>query len=145
MPAFLATCRERLQQVIPPAHPHPVRVFSQDDSRFGLLPIRWRRLTARGIQPVGPVQHMVAWCYVDGAVAPITGDRFLLARPSLNAEGFHLFGDAFAQAFPASLTILVLDNSGAHTTQRLHLPTNGRLVFLSPSCPALDPPGARLA
>jgi transposase len=116
-----------------------VRVFSQDESRFGLLTIRRRRLTARGVQPIGAVQHDFEWFYVYGAVEPTTGDRFFLELPYLNAEMFQLFLDAFAQAFPDSLNILVLDNSGAHTAQRLTLPTNVRLVFLPPYGPELNP------
>ena len=116
-----------------------MRVFSQDDSRFGLLTIRRRCLTARGVQPVGRVPHVFEWFYVYGAVEPTTGDRFFLELPSLNAEMFQLFVDRFAQAFPASLNLLLLDNSGAHTAQRLTLPANVRLVFLPPYGPELSP------
>jgi transposase len=116
-----------------------VRVFSQDESRFGLLTIRRRRRTARGVQPIGAVQHDFEWFCVYGAVEPTTGDRFFLELPYLNAEMFQLFLDAFAQAFPDSLNILVLDNRGAHTAQRLTLPTNVRLVFLPPYGPELNP------
>jgi transposase len=116
-----------------------VRVFSQDESRFGLLTIRRRRLTARGVQPVGQIQHVFEWFYVYGAVAPTTGERFFLELPYLNADIFQLFVDAFAQAFPDSLNLLLLDNSGAHTAQRLTLPENVRLVFLPPYCPELNP------
>ena len=114
-------------------------MFSQDESRFGLLTIRRRRLPARGVQPVGAVQHVFEWWYVYGAVEPTTGDRFFLELPYLNAEGFQLFLNAFAEAFPDSLNLLLLDNSGAHTAQRLTLPTNVRLVFLPPYCPELNP------
>ena len=114
-------------------------MFSQDESRFGLLTVRRRRLTARGVQPVGAVQHIFEWLYVYGAVAPTTGERFFLALPYLNAEGFQLFIDAFAQAFADSLNILLLDNSGAHMAQRLMIPANVRLVFLPPYCPELNP------
>ena len=114
-------------------------MFSQDESRFGLLTVRRRRLTARGVQPVGSVQHLFEWFYVYGAVAPATGARFFLELPYLNAEGFQLFLDAFAQAFADSLNILLLDNSGAHTAQRLSIPANVRLVFLPPDCPELPP------
>jgi transposase len=34
---------------------------------------------------------------------------------------------------------MLLDNSGAHTAQRLILPANVRLVFLPPYCPELNP------
>jgi transposase len=136
---FQATCRERLQHAIPLTNTRPVRVFSQDESRFGLLTIRRRRLTARGVQPVGQIQHVFEWFYVYGAVAPTTGERFFLELPYLNADIFQLFVDAFAQAFPDSLNLLLLDNSGAHTAQRLTLPENVRLVFLPPYCPELNP------
>jgi transposase len=114
-------------------------VFSQDESRFGLLTGRRRRLTNRGVQPVGAVQHSFEWLYVYGAVAPTTGERFFLALPYLNAEGFQRFIDAFVQPFADNLNILLLDNSGAHTAQRLMIPANVRLVFLPPYCPELHP------
>jgi transposase len=136
---FQATCGARLQEVIPPANTRPVRVFSQDESRFGLLTVRRRRLTARGVQPIGSVQHIFEWCYVYGAVEPTTGERFFLELPYLNAEMFQLFVDAFAQAFPDSLNLLLLDNSGAHTAHKLTIPENVRLVYLPPYCPELNP------
>lgn len=116
-----------------------MRVFSQDESRLGLLTVRRRRLTACGVQPVGSVQHVFEWFSVYGAVAPATGERFCLELPYLNADTFQLFVDAFAQAFPDSLNILLLDNSGAHTAQRLRWPENLRCVWLPPYCPELNP------
>jgi transposase len=116
-----------------------VRVFSQDESRFGLLTVRRRRLTAFGVQPVGTVQHVFDWFYVYGAVTPTTGERFFLELPYLNTESFPLFVETFAQAFPDSLNLLLLDNSGIHRAQRLRLPANVRLVFLPPYCPELNP------
>jgi transposase len=116
-----------------------VRVFSQDESRFGLLTVRRRRLTACGVQPVGRVQHIFECFYVYGAVALTTGERFFLELPYLNADMFQLFLDAFAQAFPDSLNILLLHNSGAHTAQRLRWPDNVHGVWLPPYCPELNP------
>jgi hypothetical protein len=46
MPEFQDTCQERLRRVMPPTHTRPVRVFSQGESRLGLLTVRRRRLTA---------------------------------------------------------------------------------------------------
>ena len=139
IPEFQATCQERLQRVVPPANTRPVRVFSQDESRLGLLTVRRRRLTAHGVQPIGAIQHTFEWFYVYGAVAPATGERFFLELPYLNADMFQLFVDAFAQAFPDSLNLLLLDNSGAHTAQRLRWPDNVRAVWLPPYCPELNP------
>ena len=128
-----------MQRLLPPHTARPIRVFSQDESRFGLLTVRRRRLTAQGIQPVGVVQHTFEWFYVYGAVAPTTGERFFLELPYLNADAFQIFVDAFAHAFPDSLNILLLDNSGAHTAQRIQWPGNVRYVWLPPYCPELNP------
>ena len=114
-------------------------MFSQDESRFGLLTVRRRRLTACGVQPVGPIQHVFECFYVYGAVAPTTGERFFLELPYLRSDMFQLFIDAFAQVFPDSLNILLLDNSGAHTAQCLRWPENVRYVWLPPYCPELNP------
>jgi len=116
-----------------------VRVLSQDERRVGLLTVRRRRLTARGVQPVGSVQHVCDWCSVDGAVAPATGERCCLALPSLHAALFQLFVEAFAHAFPDRLNILRLDTSGAHTAQKIRWPEPGRAVWLPPYCPELHP------
>ncbi|MDW8215756.1 MAG: transposase, partial [Roseiflexaceae bacterium] len=72
-------------------------------------------------------------------MAPTSGERFFLESPALNADQFQRFLDAFSQAFAASLNILVLDTSGAHTARRLTIPENVRLVFLPPYCPELNP------
>ena len=114
-------------------------MFSQDGSRFGLLTIRRRRLTERSVPPVRPVQHVFQWFYVYGAVEPTTGDRFSPELPYLDTESFKIFVDLFAQAFPYSLNLLVLDNSRAHTAQQLRLPANMGLVFLPSYCPELNP------
>ena len=91
------------------------------------------------MQPVGSVQHGFEWLYIYGAVEPTTGDRFFLELPYLNTEGFQLFLNTFAEVFPDSLNLLLLDNSGAHTAQRLTLPANVRLVCLPPYGPELNP------
>jgi hypothetical protein len=117
---------------MPPDNTRPIRVFSQDESRFGLLTIRRRRLTARGVPPAGPAKHVCQWFYVYGAVEPTTGDRFFRELPYLHAANFQIFVDLCAQASPDSLNLLVLDHSGAHTAQQLRLPANVGLVCLPP-------------
>jgi transposase len=134
-----ATCQARLQRVTPPANTRPVRVLSQDESRFGLLTVRRRRLAARGVPPMGPIQHTFEWFYVYGAVAPTTGERFFLELPYRNADTFQGFVAAFAQAFPDSFNSLILDHSGAHTAERIRWPEHVRYVWLPPYCPELNP------
>jgi transposase len=101
--------------------------------------VRRRRLTARGVQPVGTLQHVFDWFYVYGAVAPTTGESFFFELPHLNHRNFQVFLDEFAQAFPDTLNLLVLDKSGGHTAKRLRIPENVRLVWLPPYSPELNP------
>ena len=137
--AFEATGTAHLRQALPDDNTRPIKVFAQDESRFGLLTVRRRRLTARGVQLVGTVQHQFQSFYLYGAVAPTTGDNFFMELPHLNSSIFQVFLDQFAQAYPDSLNLLVLDQSGAHTAKRLIIPANVRLVFLPPYSPELNP------
>jgi hypothetical protein len=81
--------------------------------------VRRRRLTARGVQPVGLVQHPFGWVDVDGAGAPATGERCFLARPSLKADACPILVDAFAQ--------------------RMRGPDNVGSLWLPPRGPELNP------
>jgi hypothetical protein len=51
-----------IQDVPPTAAERPVRIFCQDESRVGLLPVQRRRITVRGVNPGGPVQYQVENC-----------------------------------------------------------------------------------
>ncbi len=128
-----------MRAAIPPANTRPIKIFAQDESRCGLLTVRRRRLTARGVQPIGSIQHNYQWLYVYGAVAPRTGEHFFLEMPHLNSANFQVFLDEFAKAFPDSLNVLVLDRSGAHRAHALELPDNVRLVLLPAASPELNP------
>ena len=128
-----------MRAAIPTDNVRPIKVFSQDESRCGLLTVRRRRLTARGVQPVGTIQHRYQWLYVYGAVAPTTGESFFLEMAHLNSAHFQVFVDELAKAFPDSLNLLVLDRSGAHLAHDVELPANVRLVPLPPASPELNP------
>jgi hypothetical protein len=139
IPAFQATGQEQLQRALPSTNTRPVRVCSPDERRVGLLTVRRRRLTARGVRPGGSVPQVFAWFYVYGAVEPATGERFFLERPYLQAARFQLSRDPFAQAFADRLHILRVDHRGAQTARRLTLPDNVPLVVLPPYGPELNP------
>lgn len=139
MAAFQRHAAEHLRAAIPTTNTRPIRVFAQDESRFGLHTIRRRRLTARGVQPVGLTQHDFHNFYIYGAVAPTTGQDFFLELPELNSTNFQVFLDAFASAYPDTLNLVVLDNSRCHTAKAVQVPENVRFVFLPPYSPELNP------
>jgi transposase len=136
---FKTTIGERLQAVIPTTNRLPVQFFAHDESRLGLQTIRRRRISARGIKPVGPTQHDYANCWLYGCIAPQSGERFFLLLPTLNTDQMQLFIDEFATAHASSFNILLLDNAGAHVAKRLRLPANVAFVFQPPASPELNP------
>lgn len=128
---------EQLRQL--PWPTQPVRVWTQDESRFGLLTIQRRRLTLRGIKPLAPSQHELEWSYLYGCVEPCTGASFFLTLPALDGELFQLFLEQFAATDPEALHLVVLDNGPAHIARQVVRPSNVRLVFTPPYTPEVNP------
>jgi transposase len=116
-----------------------LKVFAQDETRLGLLPVVRRRVTACGVQPVATVTHQFDNFYLYGAVDPTTGDSFFLELPYLNSRAFQVWLDGFAAAFPASFNLLVLDNGAGHKAKAVRWPSNVVPVFLPPYSPELNP------
>ena len=115
------------------------RVWAQDESRCGLLPILRRRIAARGLQPVVSAAYRFESLYLYGAVEPTTGQSFLLELPALNSSLFQLFLEQLAATAPAHFHLIVLDNGAFHKARSLCLPPNVGLLFLPPSAPELNP------
>jgi transposase len=116
-----------------------VRIFCQDESRFGLLPIQRRQITLTGVKPLGLVQYRFENFYVYGAVEPSTGESFFLELPQLNAVNFQIFLNEFAQHYQETLNIILMDNGSCHTAKSLMIPANIVCVFLPPYSPELNP------
>jgi transposase len=117
----------------------PIKVFAQDETRLGLLPVVRRRITACGVQPVAAVTHQFDNFYLYGAVEPTTGASFFLELPSLNSRAFQRWLDGFAATFPESLNVVVLDNGAGHKAKAVRWPSNVVPVFLPPYSPELNP------
>ena len=116
-----------------------VRLFSQDETRYGLLPVINRRITLPGIKPVAEINSRYESVYLYGAVEPLTGEHFFLEFSRLTSECFQCFMELFSEAFADSLNVLVLDNGRFHLAKALEIPENGVLLFLPPYSPELNP------
>lgn len=116
-----------------------IRIFSQDETRYGLLPITRRRITRRGIKPVAAINLRYDAVYLYGAVEPLTGERFFFEFSHLTADCFQCFLEKFSEAFSESLNLLVLDNGRFHRAKSLKIPENIVLLFLPPYSPELNP------
>jgi transposase len=128
-----------IQAVPQTAAERPVRIFCQAESRVGLLPVQRRRITVRGVKPVGPGQYQFENFYLYGAVEPTTGESLFLELPQLNTVNFQIFLDEFAHHYQASLNIVLMDNGSCHKAKALVIPDHVVCLFLPPYSPELNP------
>jgi transposase len=116
-----------------------VRIFCQDESHFGLLPIQRRRITLTGVKPLGLVQYRFENFYVYDAVEPATGESFFLELPSLHATNFQIFLEEFAHHDQETLNIVLMYNGSCHSAKSLVIPENLVCLLLPPYSPELTP------
>ena len=113
-------------------------LYFQDESRFGLLTVQRRVLTAKGVKPLVPYQHKFKNFYLFGAYS-ISGDHFTLELPNCNADCFQVYLDEFSKHCPDQLKIMFLDNGVFHKAKHLEIPNNIILSFIPPYSPELNP------
>ena len=132
--AFVLTFQEQVETAILEKQPTlpQVRLFCQDESRLGLLPVVQRRITSCGVKPVALVDSQYDWFYLYGAVEPLTGDGCFLELPRLTGECFQIFIDELSATFPDSLNIIVLDNGRFHHAKSLVIADNVTSLYLQP-------------
>jgi DDE superfamily endonuclease len=114
-------------------------LYFEDESRFGLLTVLRRMLTAKGVKPVAPFLHRFDNLYLFGAFSPITGCSHLLEMPHCNSNTFQHFLDYMAVQNAAEFKIMILDNDAFHHAKKLNIPDNIALLFLPPYSPELNP------
>ena len=118
---------------------HSINLYFEDESRFGLLTILRRMITAKGVKPVAPFLHRFDNLYLFGAFSPISGNSFLLEMPHCNSQTFQAFIDHMANQSPGEFKILILDNGAFHHAKSLQIPNNMAFIFLPPYSPELNP------
>jgi len=123
------------------AHPEQeVRVYSEDEARFGTQGTITRVWAPRGSRPRAVRQNGREWLYVLMAVCVGTGAASALIMPELNTGVLNLFLEQFSKELPAGVhAVLIWDGAGYHTSGDLVVPSNVSLIQLPPYSPELNP------
>ncbi|MGI2909677.1 IS630 family transposase [Tolypothrix sp. VBCCA 56010] len=116
-----------------------IRYWCQDETHLGLKTIERRKLTIRGVKPVGCLQWSRSAYYLYGVLEPLTGASFFSEFSHLDTECFQEFLNQFSQQFPQDLHVWQLDNGAFHQAKSLRIPENIILLFQPPHCPELNP------
>ncbi len=128
-------------QAIQEAHPEEdVRVYFEDEARFGQQGTMARVWATTGSRPRAVRQAQYGYLYVLTAVCSATGAASGLIAPTLNVGVVNVFLKQFSEELPAKThAILVWDGAGYHTSPGLVVPANVSLIRLVPYSPELNP------
>jgi putative transposase len=132
-----------VEQIDAIAGQHPdreLRVFFEDEARFGTQGTITRVWAPKGSRPRAVRQNGREWLYVLMAVCLSTGSASALIMPELNTAVLNLFLEQFARELPKGVhAVLIWDGAGYHTSGDLVVPENVSLIQLPPYSPELNP------
>ena len=130
---------DKLQSKYPQAD---IEVWCSDEQRLGLQPKGRRVWTQLGEQPVADVKTQYQWLWLYGFLHPESGETYFWILPQVNTELFNRVLTDLAREFDLNQNkriLLVLDQAGWHTTNKLVLPEGIDLFFLPSHSPELQP------
>ncbi|MEG4034891.1 IS630 family transposase [Microcoleus sp. w1-18aA5] len=117
----------------------PVRIWCQDESRFGLITMQGRMITLKGIKPVGQKQWKRGNFYVYGVVEPSTGEQYYQEFSQLNHNCFQEFLNGFAQKYSDYFNLIIMDNGSFHKALLLDWHDHVMPIYLPAYSPELNP------
>jgi DDE superfamily endonuclease len=118
----------------------PVEIWFQDEMRLGQKNPRTRRWARRGTRPRALADLRTKSAYLFGAICPKRGAGAAVVMPRADTQAMQHHLDEIARTLaPKAHAILVLDQAGWHTTDKLRLPQSLSLLPLPPKSPELNP------
>jgi hypothetical protein len=114
-------------------------LWTEDETRVGLLPIHRKRITGKGIRPLISSEIRREYYYLFGIIEPLTGKSLMLELPDLETETMQIFMDEFGKEDEESLHLILVDNASSHTTEKLKVRENIVFIFLPAHAPELNP------
>ncbi len=136
---------ERLAEVSAQHPDKQLRVYFQDESRFGQQGTTAAVWARTGSRPTAVRQTEYEYLWVIGAVCPETGHAeactvFGCRSSTLNTAIINVFLSQFAATLPADEhAVMVWDGAGFHRSGQLAVPPDITLIQLPPYSPELNP------
>jgi len=114
-----------------------VKIFCQDESRFGLMPVKRKALTNFGVKPIGECSFQRENFWIYGATEILTGESFYWDFDKMSKYNFEHFINDLSENYSDSLNIVLLDNASIHSFKEK--PDNICFINLPPYNPELNP------
>ena len=122
-----------------PQDSRPVLIFAQDEGRFGRISDTRRAWAPPGCRPCSPRQIIRSYLYAYVAVCPGLGQMTALILPTANTEMMSIFLNQVSQDYPNYFILMLIDQAGWHTSNRLKVPENIQLIEQPAHSPELNP------
>jgi transposase len=137
---FLREWPERLRTMAAAQPTKRLRIYFQDESRFGQQGTTTNVWAKQGSRPTAVRQTEYQYLWVLGAVCPETGHAEGLLSPQLNTKIVNEFLAQFARTIPADEhAVMLWDGAGFHSSKQLRVPDNVTVVTLPAYSPELNP------
>ncbi len=136
---FKFSLRERLAALNLPKD-RPVKIWVEDEGRFGLHSFTRRMWTLRGVKPVVPVHQRYQWFYVFAALECTQGELQAAYWDGVNLDITRSFLEQVTSSAPEAEHIVIYDGAGFHLDPGVHsLPPHMHVIQLPPYSPQLNP------
>ena len=131
----------RVAQIAAAAAPgKPIEIWFADEARIGQKNKIARRWARRGTRPAAPADQRTGSMYIFGAICPARGAGAGLVLPVCNSATMSMQLAELSQAVSAGAhAVVLLDQAGWHTSDKLRVPANISLLPLPPKSPELNP------
>ena len=137
---FKRSWPDRLRTIAAERPGKRLRVYFQDESRFGQQGTATNVWAKRGSGPTAVRQTEYQYLWVLGAICPETGHAEGLLSPQLNTKIVNIFLELFSRTIPDDEhAVMISDGAGFHTSGSLAVPDKITLVRLPPYSPELNP------
>jgi transposase len=122
-----------------PEDKRPMKIFFQDEARFGRISDPVYCWAPSGFRPIIPSQILREYTYAFSAVSPNDGQTFSLILPYANTEAMNIFLKEFSKEYKEYRIVLVMDKAAWHRSKELNKVENIRCIYQPPYSPELNP------
>lgn len=125
-------------QSFPQEDTRPLKVFFQDEARFGRISGLFSCWAPKEVRPIVHAQIIRQYTHIFSAVCPNDGESFSLILPYADSEAMEMFMKELAKEYSQYRLVLVMDQAAWHRTSNLKTFGNIRIIYLPPYSPEVN-------
>ncbi len=110
-----------------------------DESRIGLHTVKRKKITLKGVKPIGIHQWNFKYFWLYGAVDPQLGRSFFYEFSHLDKICLGNYLSLLSEKYNDELLIIQMDNAPGHCSDELEIPDNIIILYQPPYCPEVNP------